>query len=140
MDFRNCPVCGSLFRYVSRYMCPACIEAEEKEFVTVRQYVRDHEGATISAVSEATGISEEKIIRFLKDGRLVSRGLVLEGQLACERCGKPVAEGNMCDTCRADIFRDISRVKGSEREAPPPTPKDLGSRNRMHISEIVKRK
>ena len=140
MEFRNCPVCGTLFRYVSRYMCPACIEAEEKEFDTVRRYVRDHEGATISAVSEATGINQEKIIRFLKDGRLVARGLVLEGELTCERCGKPVAEGNMCDNCRADIFRDINRGLSGKTPEPPAAPRDTGSRNRMHISEIVKRK
>jgi flagellar operon protein (TIGR03826 family) len=140
MEFRNCPVCGNLFNYVSRYMCPTCIEVEEKEFETVRKYVRDNEGATIFSVSQATGVNEEKIIRFLKEGRLIARGMVLEGELTCERCGKVVTEGTMCETCKADIFRDFNRGMNVKAPETTPHPNVTTSRNRMHISDIVRRK
>lgn len=143
MDFRNCPVCDGLFRYVSRNLCPSCIEAEEKEFETVRQYVRDHDKATILEVSEATGVGEDKIIRFLREGRLVARGLSTEGLLTCDRCGKSISGGKMCDACRAEISQEFSRKIGDKSgadQASPPKSDEFGPRNRMYTADIVKRK
>ena len=143
VDFRNCPVCGGLFRYVSRNICPSCIEVEEKEFDTVRRYIWDHKGVRIMEVSEATGVSEDKIIRFLKDGRLLAKGLIVDG-LACDRCGKPISEGKMCEACRAEISQEIHRKLGDKgaagQGASISKDANLSSRNRMHTADIVKRK
>ena len=111
-DFRNCPVCGRLFRYAGRNLCPACIAEEEKEYEKVRSYVRDHEGANITEVSEATGVSVEKIIRFLREGKLVAKGaLAAEGVIACERCGAPIGGGQFCERCREELARELqSRI------------------------------
>ena len=72
---RNCPKCGRVFAYVGRGICPRCLEQEEEDFKLVRTYIRENPGATIIEVSEATEIDEQTILRFLKEGRLVSRGL-----------------------------------------------------------------
>lgn len=126
MDFRNCPVCGKVFRFVSRNLCPDCIAEEEKEYEKVRSYVRDHEGANITEVSEATGVSVEKIIRFLREGRLVAKGaLAGEGAITCERCGVPIGGGQFCDRCREELAQELQRrispaASSSTRPAAPP--------------------
>lgn len=119
MQLRNCPECDRLFTYVNRNLCPACIEAEEAEFERVRLYVRDHRNSTIPEVSEATGVSADKIILFLREGRLVANGLVTEGFLQCESCGQPVSSGRLCDKCRDELTDGINRLNRLGVEQPP---------------------
>ena len=144
MDFRNCPACGSIFRYQTRNLCPVCVEAEEKEFDIVRNYVRDHPGENIFQVSQATGVSEDKIIRFLRDGRLIARGISTEGVLTCDRCGQTISEGRLCPACRGELSRDLQRQFGPRAEGQPAFGSDHNSPvypgNRMHTSEIIKRR
>ena len=71
MDLRNCPICGKLFVFMTRNMCPDCIKKEDEEFDLVREYINEHAEATIDEVSEATGIPPSKILKFLKEGRLM---------------------------------------------------------------------
>ncbi|NPV27626.1 MAG: hypothetical protein HPY81_09370 [Firmicutes bacterium] len=119
MDLRNCPECGRLFAFVGQNLCPACLEEEEKEFELVREYVREHRNPTITEVSEATGVGADKIIRFLKDGRLIAKGLITEGVLECESCGCPISAGRLCEACRDELTRNIKRLtRPVEKEQP----------------------
>ncbi|MCR4399683.1 MAG: flagellar operon protein YvyF [Syntrophomonadaceae bacterium] len=99
-ELRNCPLCERVFAFAGgRNLCPACIEAEEAEFAVVRAYVRAHPGATIIEVASATGVEEERILEFLKDGRLISKGLASVVLHRCERCGQPIPAGRYCGEC-----------------------------------------
>lgn len=102
----NCPECGRLFAADGgKKVCSKCLEKEDSEYATVRKYIRDHPGASVFEVSEATGIEEEKILQFLKDGRLQSTGYVEISN--CERCGKKIAGGRFCDNCRAQMNHEV---------------------------------
>lgn len=111
-DIRNCPRCGRIFNYVNRLICPICVEAEEGEYKIVKDYIYDHKGACISEVSEATGVSVEKIMRFLRDERLEiasnSDNLFLE----CERCGRPIPSGRFCPACKSNLETSLKREFG----------------------------
>jgi flagellar operon protein (TIGR03826 family) len=125
-SLRNCPECGRIFGYMGRNLCPDCMNKEEEEFQTVRKYVRDHPGAGVFEVAEATGIDEEKILQFLRDGRLQSRGF--QNTLECERCGKKITAGRYCDNCRGQMDASIRQVappgtKTQGSEPPPPRKK-----------------
>ena len=75
MNIKNCPKCGKLFSPVGgSLICKDCIRAEEQEFEKVRDYLRENRGADINVVSEKTGVSTKKILRYLKEGRLQSTG------------------------------------------------------------------
>ncbi len=105
MDLRNCSRCGNLFAYVGRNICNKCLDQEEEEYTTVRKYVRDHVGASVIEVSEATGVEEETILQFIRDGRLKSQGFT--GVLACERCGKSISTGRFCADCMQQRDKEI---------------------------------
>lgn len=100
MNLRNCPECGRMFEFTGRNLCPDCVNKEEEDYETIKNYLRQNPNAGVSDVSEKTGVSEKKILAFLKKGRLV-----LEPQnsiaLNCEHCGKPIRSGRYCDGCCA---------------------------------------
>jgi flagellar operon protein (TIGR03826 family) len=133
MDFRNCPRCDNLFRYLGRNLCSSCMKTEEEEFDRVRIYVRDHEGTSILEVSEATEISVTKIIRFLREGRLLSKGMDMSGGiLTCESCGGSIEEGRLCKLCRAKFANEFERTAGKKpAETKPINPVTTG-RDKMY--------
>ncbi|MEA1962368.1 MAG: TIGR03826 family flagellar region protein [Bacillota bacterium] len=107
-SLRNCPECGRLFAYTGRNLCPRCMEKEEEDYMVVRRYIRDHRGASIFEVSEETGIEEDKILRFLKEGRLESRGF--KNVVQCERCGKSINQGRYCESCLQEMSKQFQGV------------------------------
>ncbi|HHW39806.1 MAG TPA: MerR family transcriptional regulator [Syntrophomonadaceae bacterium] len=140
MELRNCPECGRLFTYVARNLCPACLEREEEFFKKVESFLKEHGGATVSEISEATGVPEDKIISFLRAGRLISSSsnLVLE----CERCGKPIRIGRFCDECRSVLESSLKRdeqKRAQERDAGRGEPETGAGRSRMHTAELYRK-
>lgn len=102
----NCPECGRLFAADGgRRVCRKCLEREDSDYAIVRRYIREHPGASVFEVSEETGVEEEKILQFLKDGRLQSAGYV--EIFFCERCGKKITGGKFCDNCRAQMTQEV---------------------------------
>jgi flagellar operon protein (TIGR03826 family) len=98
MDIANCPRCGKLFTRFSDSLCEDCLKTEENLFETVREYVDEHPDCAMKDVAKATGATVKKIMKFLREGRLqISRGM--KGDLRCEKCGKPISAGRLCDSC-----------------------------------------
>ncbi|MEN6351333.1 MAG: TIGR03826 family flagellar region protein [Syntrophomonas sp.] len=131
-NLRNCSQCGRIFPYQGRNICPKCLEKEEDDFQLVRRFVRDHPGASVIEVSEETGIEEDKILQFLRDGRLQSKGLAKV--LSCERCGKPLSTGRLCEQCTKEVaaeIQGIAPVKAAKSEPEKPSPRK--GRDRMHV-------
>ncbi|NLU51098.1 MAG: hypothetical protein GXX09_12025 [Syntrophomonadaceae bacterium] len=137
-ELRNCPECGQLFAYQGKDLCPKCTEVEEQEFTIVRQYVRKHPGATILQVAEETGVDEEKILRFLKEGRLVSKGLAAGASITCERCGARIEQGRYCRSCVQELDnalrQTIATMKKDDREGRE-APAGRG-KERMYVKDI----
>jgi len=108
------------------------MDQEEEQYAIVRKYVRDHPGATVFEVAEETGVEEEIILQFLRDGRLQSRGFA--EVLECQRCGKIISSGKYCSQCLQDLD---SQLKGaisptSQRSA---TEEKKSRGDRMHTRE-----
>ncbi|HYE82057.1 MAG TPA: MerR family transcriptional regulator [Clostridia bacterium] len=97
--YKNCPSCGRLFTSYGNEVCQTCFAEEEKDFKLVKEYIYDHGDVNVMEVSEGTGVSPEKILRFLKNERLYlasSEGCML---LVCESCGIPIQSGRYCLNC-----------------------------------------
>lgn len=107
-DLRNCIQCGRVFAFQGSKVCSKCQEAVEGEFTIVRKYVRDHPGADVMEVAEATGVTEEKILQFLREGRLISKGFV--ESLKCERCGAKIDAGRYCGQCLHELDNQFKTV------------------------------
>ncbi len=127
-DLRNCSECGRLFAYQGRDICSRCLEGEDEEYMVVRRYVRDHPGASVFEVADETGVEEEKILQFLKDGRLQSKGFAELQE--CQMCGRRITAGKYCETCvkRLDV-----QLKEAQRPSLDKKGFDKGAG--MHIKE-----
>lgn len=140
-ELRNCPQCGRIFSYLGRNLCPRCMEKEEDEFKIVRTYIRENPGATITETAEATGVAEQTILRFLREGRLVSRGLQASSTLECERCGRKITEGRYCTSCQQELEREVRQTMASYTPRKE-TPVSTRDRDKIHImnGRVVKKK
>lgn len=133
MDLKNCPECGKLFVFRSRNLCPECIEKEETFFQEVERYLKAHPGATIPEVARNTSVPEEKIIAFLKDGRLIASG---DGMLIkCERCGRRITSGRFCDECRIALSKTLTSTIAIQRQAQKDEPSTI-HKSRMYTADI----
>lgn len=114
-ELSNCSKCGNIFvKTPFKDICHDCFKEEEKMYETIYQYLRKKENrkANLSKVVEDTDISEDLILKFIRDGRLK---LALFPNLAypCENCGTMIRTGRMCQTCSHEI---TSELKVFERE------------------------
>ncbi|HHY40379.1 MAG TPA: MerR family transcriptional regulator [Syntrophaceticus sp.] len=110
MELKNCPQCGKVFARISRDLCPDCIAQEDEIIKQIQQYLDEHHNATITDISEGTGIPTDKIIVLLQEGRLITREN--SGLLKCERCGKSIPRGRFCSECSTTL----SKLFSSSRE------------------------
>lgn len=122
METRNCPKCGKLFTYIKDPICPECAKAEEETFQKVRDYLKEFPGQSMSQVSKETGVSQRKISKYLRDGRLeVTSGL--SEFLTCLSCGKPIPTGKFCRHCSSKLTKNFqsstTKVKDDNERSGP---------------------
>lgn len=113
MQVKTCKRCNKLFQYVTgRVVCPKCRKREEELFGEVKDYLRDHKGASMEEVSEATGASLGLIQTFLREGRLE---VTADSPIAieCEQCGTKIRTGRFCDKCRNTLAHGLGNAAKS---------------------------
>ncbi|WZL73732.1 MerR family transcriptional regulator [Clostridiaceae bacterium 35-E11] len=107
-DIRNCKECGRLFQYTGYIkICPKCQREDEQNFRIVKEYIYDNAGATLTEVAEETGVVEDKILRYLREGRLEIAGENSALFLDCERCGKGIRSGRFCEDCANTMEKEL---------------------------------
>jgi len=87
-------------------ICRDCLIELDKDFIKIREYLYDNDGAGIEEVSEATGVSRKTILHLLKEERLIVGGDSSDGGgvLKCEACRKPINTGRMCAACKKEVM------------------------------------
>ncbi len=69
---RNCPKCNRLFSYSeNNRICSECADQVEEEYSIIRRFIRDNPGVNIIDVVRKTGIRQESVLRFVREGRFV---------------------------------------------------------------------
>lgn len=150
MGLRNCERCGRLFAGVEP-VCPACAALEHDEFVKVREYLRGHRTAPATEVSNATGVSVQRIHQWVRAGRLEMTPAQLDIPLTCERCGAPIEIGRLCPRCLNALATEMRQAAETaagrlrEQAEPPPArpaaePGAGGKKARVHTAEDVRRR
>ncbi|RKD32325.1 TIGR03826 family flagellar region protein [Thermohalobacter berrensis] len=109
MNVRNCAKCGKIYAYDGFSLCPRCRRQEEEDFKKVKEYLYDNPGADIKEVSQETGVSTKKILRYLREGKLELKdesNFILD----CERCGTPIKTGRYCDKCATELQKELKNA------------------------------
>ncbi|HRS20182.1 MAG TPA: MerR family transcriptional regulator, partial [Clostridia bacterium] len=107
---------------------------EENEFKVVKEYIYDNPGATISEVSQETGVTVEKIMRFLREERLEIKSENCNLMLECERCGRAIKTGRFCENCKEQINKGFMREFGLDRKGLEPRPQTKADKERMYTA------
>lgn len=115
MNIKNCEKCGKIFNYIGRNTCPECMEGEEKEFEVVRNYIKKHPGCNMQEVTENTEVTPDKVLSFLREGRIT--GGVDSDELKCSSCGRTIPYGKLCQECQTNMGKEISMaVSGVKKD------------------------
>jgi len=97
----KCEKCDSTdIKYdgVGEYICKKCGFLMLDDYGTVRRYIEANPGATQVEVSQATGVSKNKIRHMLRDSmiQIAPNSLVF---MHCEKCGAEIRSGVLCEEC-----------------------------------------
>ncbi len=73
MAVKNCPICSRIFEDLGiQDVCVSCFIENESDIRKVKDYLYLHPNNSIIEVSEATGVSIQKLKRFLQSERLIA--------------------------------------------------------------------
>ena len=112
-----------------RNICPECAENKEKNFLKVRDFIKDNPKVSIEVVIEATGVSEIELRQFLREG-LIEVANFDGTPLTCQRCGKPISRGLYCAICHQDFGSGDTEGKGEKK-------KKTGSKDKRGSSLVL---
>lgn len=134
MKIKNCKECGKLFQYdgISR-LCYKCRKKDDEDFRKVKEYLYEHPKETVTVVSEETEVSEDKILRYLREGKLEIVGENPGILLDCEGCGKSIRTGRYCEQCAREMEKGFKA--GFEKQSTQRT-QTRSTKERMHIAQM----
>lgn len=132
LNIKNCKECGKLFQYdgISK-LCYRCRKKDDEDFRIVKDFLYENPKETITVVSEETGVLEDKILRYLREGKLEIVGDNPGILLDCEGCGKAIRTGRYCEKCAQSMEKGFKA--GFERQE---RQKTSDSGDRMHITQM----
>ena len=108
-DLRNCRRCGKVFVYTGNALCVQCISEDEKTYQRVKKYIEEHYRSTTVEVASALGIPVERILQYLREGKLELSSHNANITLWCEKCGKPINTGRFCKDCALVMQREFRK-------------------------------
>ena len=115
MSIANCPKCNKVFTKYADPLCSECMKEEENIFSGVKKYLQDNPGSSLGQVAIETGVSTKKIMRYLKEGRLIITNT--EGiELTCISCGKRIFTGRYCDACVIKVNQEVGDLFSSAKK------------------------
>jgi flagellar operon protein (TIGR03826 family) len=113
----NCKRCFSLAVQTSKTgLCPKCAKTDAVWLEIVLDYLRKRENraATIVQVLNATGVNEDWIYDWVRDGKILQRHFPNLGA-PCPKCGKNLTDGvTLCTSCKGTFIRDLKEANEEE--------------------------
>mgnify|MGYP000848867726 CR=1 FL=1 len=112
MSIINCRYCKAICIDNPNKLCPNCLRKVLDAEVTVAEYLRAHENATLDEVNRATKVEKDVILQMIREGRII------EGKLsyACERCGASISSGRLCKHCLDDVLEPAKPLEKEDTE------------------------
>lgn len=113
MKIKNCTKCNRIFVPTGSKICPACIQGFEEKFDSVRNFLWDNPGSNLADVVETTGVDEDVIRGWIKEGRIESTGLAGVVAATCKRCSTSIQAGTYCQKCTREMAADLQKAAGA---------------------------
>lgn len=137
----TCKKCHRLFQSYSKSdLCPTCQIEEDKKFKVVRKYIREHDRAGITEVSEACSISSKKILSWVREERLCFSSESEVG-IQCLVCGVMILTGKYCTVCKKKMTTDLKSVYvNKEVEDEESTKLQTKEKDKMHFLNKQKKR
>jgi hypothetical protein len=99
---KNCEKCGKVFNAEGAdIFCAGCNVAEAKDLKKVTDFLRSNPMASVMEVNKKTGIPQQELFRFIKNGSLKMRKPPEDHK--CRICAKDIKAGAMCSECREKV-------------------------------------
>lgn len=133
-DFKNCKRCGKLFASSFGSVCQQCLAQDESDFKLVKEYIYDHDNVNVIEVSEATGVSVQRILRYLKEERLAMDNTDGGILLSCESCGTAILTGRYCENCKNSLANGLKRELNSLARKPEAAKVESRDKERMYTA------
>ncbi len=133
MEVRNCRGCGRLYNYIGGGypLCPACMEALEKKFEQVKEYIRDNPKATMPEIAEKNDVTIPQIERWVREERLIFSDDSPIG-IECEGCGATIKSGRFCPKCKDTMQKRFGGLYDQKQNTEAPVKIDRnGARMRF---------
>ena len=106
-----CRYCRRLSVIDEAEVCKDCVDSQEDKYHSVKDYLYDNKGATVSMVSDNCGVRTGTVMRWLREERIE----VLENskvKLRCARCDAEILSGSFCKDCKPIVERnEVERIK-----------------------------
>lgn len=104
-----CSICAASLNSISNQEGRHQLEA-------VRNYIRDHQGASDQEVINNVGVSKKFIRDMTKSGYLHNGAQMFSGVHYCSKCGKRIRSGSYCPDCFNSLSLSTRKV-GARSEA-----------------------
>ncbi|BBF41942.1 flagellar protein [Lachnospiraceae bacterium KM106-2] len=128
-----CKKCGAPmeYKYAGIYGCTECEYTFMDDFGKVKNYINLHGPTSGAIISDATGVSLEKINGFLRKGRVeIPEGS--EFYIKCERCGTDIRYGRFCPECVRELAGKITVAFTADEIGEKPKHKQGGKMRFFH--------
>ncbi|MEX2461886.1 MAG: hypothetical protein WD469_11445 [Paenibacillaceae bacterium] len=112
-EVQNCPICGNIFRKTTWPICQECKKTMENELSKCIEFIRRNRQTTMSQLIDQTGVDEQNIIKYIRDGKINIMDLP-NLSYPCDLCESPIRKGNLCYKCRLKLNTDIDNMKRQE--------------------------
>lgn len=117
-ELANCSRCGKVYVKTIRDVCHDCYKYEEEAFQKVYTFLREQRNreATMVEIVDQTGVEEELISKFVREGRLRPSEFP-KLTYPCERCHSPIQSGRYCKSCMDELKKDLEIHEEQEKKA-----------------------
>ncbi len=106
----SCRNCGVIMVRIAKDLCPKCFKEEEELFGKIKVFLRANPGASVEQVANNCGCEEDRVMFFIKSGRLERIGLKKIAH-QCELCGVTIYEGVMCPDCNKKLKDQVKMLR-----------------------------
>lgn len=111
LEIGRCENCGGLLKDAGLgiYICSQCGCESLSEFGKVKKYIEENGPSNAYNISIGTGVSANKIEKFLRQGRIE----IPEGSdsfISCEKCGTDIRYGRYCPACATKLKKELTSV------------------------------
>jgi hypothetical protein len=115
LKLAQCARCNDVFTRVRSAVCPACQDAEDADFLKIRDVVDRFPNLNAEQAAERAEVTVDCVLRMLDEGLITNAGV---GSLAkCGRCGAPAisAAKRLCQACLLKLDADFSKAVAASR-------------------------